>query len=161
LESYIYHVLLCYGESPALVALVRARQLQTAASLPGGTPPIKGHFCADANEQEVYSLDPTGANPPSVATQFQFDHFTAMADAALRALQSARNIGQAPLGTFLDQDDGNLLDGVIEYDPPQQPPVEPDPSGTNFMVASCQYPTGFIDEPVAYRSYGDLVERLG
>ena len=29
-----------------------------------------------------------------------------------------------------------------------------------FTLGSCQYPAGFLDEPVAYRSYGEIVERL-
>jgi len=52
------------------------------------------------------------------------------------------------------------LDGVIPYDPPQNPPATPPSSGTSFTLASCQYPAGFIDEPVAYRSYDRIVARL-
>ncbi len=68
--------------------------------------------------------------------------------------------GEAVLERMIEQD-RNLLDGVIPYDPPQIPPTEPIPSGTSFALASCQYPAGFFDEPVAYRSYGQVLERLG
>ncbi|TPJ52335.1 alkaline phosphatase D family protein [Mesorhizobium sp. B2-6-4] len=60
----------------------------------------------------------------------------------------------------LIEQDRNLMDGVIPYDPPQNPSRFPVPSGTSFSLASCQYPAGFIDEPVAYRSYGEMVARL-
>ena len=56
--------------------------------------------------------------------------------------------------------DTDLLDGVIPYNPPSHPPEIPIPGGTSFALASCQYPAGFIDDPVAYRSYSDLVRRL-
>ena len=65
--------------------------------------------------------------------------------------------GAAILDSFIDQD-RDLTDGVIPYDP--QPAVAPSPSGTSFTLASCQYPAGFIDEPVAYHSYHRIVERL-
>jgi hypothetical protein len=56
--------------------------------------------------------------------------------------------------------DTDLLDGVIPYDPPADPPKLPAPSGTRFALASCQYPAGFIDGPVAYRSYSEIVRRV-
>ena len=65
--------------------------------------------------------------------------------------------GEAVLDRIIEQD-RDLIDGVIPYDP--QPTAVPPPSGTSFTLASCQYPAGFIDEPVAYRSYHRIVERL-
>ncbi|MCK1642954.1 alpha/beta fold hydrolase [Bradyrhizobium sp. 157] len=56
------------------------------------------------------------------------------------------------------EQDRDLTDGIVPYDP--QPPTIPSPSSTSFTLASCQYPAGFIDEPVAYRSYHRIVERL-
>ncbi|ANN58232.1 hypothetical protein A9174_16750 [Mesorhizobium loti NZP2037] len=67
--------------------------------------------------------------------------------------------GVAALPRLIEQD-RDLMDGVIPYDPPQYPPPTPVPGGTSFLLASCQYPAGFIDEPVAYRSYGEIVARL-
>lgn len=67
--------------------------------------------------------------------------------------------GESVLGSITGQD-FELLDGVIPYDPPQNPPAKPIPDGTSFALASCQYPAGFIDDPVAYRSYSDLVRHL-
>jgi cholesterol oxidase len=67
--------------------------------------------------------------------------------------------GEAALEPLLEQD-RDLLDGVIPYDPPQHPPASPASSGTSFTLASCQYPAGFLDEPVAYRSYDRIVARL-
>ncbi|MDA9528431.1 hypothetical protein ACM42_08280 [Bradyrhizobium sp. CCBAU 25338] len=65
--------------------------------------------------------------------------------------------GEAVLERFIEQD-RDLTDGVVPYDP--QPPAIPLPSSTSFTLASCQYPAGFVDEPVAYRSYHRIIERL-
>ena len=65
--------------------------------------------------------------------------------------------GAAVLDRFIEQD-RDLTDGVIPYDP--QPAADPSPSATSFTLASCQYPAGFIDEPVAYCSYHRIIERL-
>jgi cholesterol oxidase len=59
----------------------------------------------------------------------------------------------------IDQDD-DILDGVVPYDPRPSPPSEPDPAGTRFALLSCQYPAGFLDGPPASVSYGRLLERL-
>jgi len=67
--------------------------------------------------------------------------------------------GESVLERIIEQDP-DLLNGVIPYDPPQLPPITPIPTGTRFALASCQYPAGFIDDPVAYRSYRDIVTRL-
>jgi cholesterol oxidase len=64
--------------------------------------------------------------------------------------------GEAVLDRINEQD-RDLTDGVIPYDPQQ---AAAPPSNTSFTLASCQYPAGFIDEPVAYRSYHRIVERL-
>jgi cholesterol oxidase len=81
-----------------------------------------------------------------------------MADAALGALK-ASGTHEGLRGTFLEQD-GELPDGLIEYLPPSNPTQKPDPNGTCFTVSSCQYPAGFIDDPVAYRSYSRILHRL-
>ncbi|HLF12547.1 MAG TPA: alkaline phosphatase D family protein, partial [Gammaproteobacteria bacterium] len=67
--------------------------------------------------------------------------------------------GQAVLDELLLQD-RDLMDGVIPYDPPEFPPATPDPAGTSFALASCQYPGGLLDESIAYGAYGRLVERI-
>jgi cholesterol oxidase len=56
--------------------------------------------------------------------------------------------------TLLDrQQDADLIEGVIPYDPQRNAPMNPAASGTSFTLASCQYPAGFIDESVTYDSY--------
>ena len=55
----------------------------------------------------------------------------------------------------LEGQDFNLLDGIV---PDQE--IFPDPVSTRFMFGSCQYPAGMLDDAVAYRSYGSLVQRL-
>jgi hypothetical protein len=68
--------------------------------------------------------------------------------------------GDAVLDTLLDQD-RDLLDGVVPYDPPQSPPPSPPAGGsTRFALASCQYPAGFLDDPVAYRGYKAIVTEI-
>jgi len=67
--------------------------------------------------------------------------------------------GEAALESLLQQD-RDLLDGVVPYDPPLAPPTTPSSNGTSFSLASCQYPAGFFDEPVAYRGYRTLAERI-
>ena len=67
--------------------------------------------------------------------------------------------GNAALEVLVEQD-RDLMDGVIPYDPPQTPPTAPLAAGTSFALASCQYPAGFIDEPIAYRAYTQAVARI-
>ncbi|RJG40567.1 hypothetical protein D3Y55_25140 [Mesorhizobium sp. DCY119] len=67
--------------------------------------------------------------------------------------------GQAVLAHLIDMDT-DLLNGVIPYDPPTSVPHQPASGGTSFSLASCQYPGGFFDGPVAYRSYDRIVEHL-
>jgi hypothetical protein len=59
----------------------------------------------------------------------------------------------------IDQD-SDILDGVVPYDPPTAPPSQPSLAGTSFALLSCQYPAGFLDGPLAGASYGRLLERL-
>ena len=68
-------------------------------------------------------------------------------------------VGQATLERLIESD-RDLMDGIVPYDPPRAPPAGPLPGGTSFSFASCQYPGGFFDAPVAYRSYGRIVERF-
>ncbi len=56
--------------------------------------------------------------------------------------------------------DAGCGDGVIPYDSPQEPLTQPAATGTIFALMSCQYPAGFLDEPVAYASYRHLAERI-
>jgi hypothetical protein len=69
--------------------------------------------------------------------------------------------GYGPSGTSILEgfatQDSDLLDGVVTYDP--QPAVTT-PCGTSFTLTSCQYPAGFLDEPVAFRTYERILERL-
>jgi cholesterol oxidase len=58
------------------------------------------------------------------------------------------------------EQDTDLIDGVIRDYPSSVLSETAKPDGTRFAFASCQYPAGFLDEPVAYRAYGDLVKRL-
>jgi hypothetical protein len=60
----------------------------------------------------------------------------------------------------IDQDD-DVMDGVVLYDPAAAPPQTPDPAGTRFALVCCQYPGGFLDGPVAYASYRRALERFG
>ena len=117
-----------------------------------------GHFFAVADKATVYCLDPTRPNEEPPKANFNFDRFTMMADAALSALTTPTT-GEGLRGTFLEQD-GELVDGVIAYDPPANPAQQPEPNGTCFTVSSCQYPAGFVDDPVAYRSYHRILDRL-
>jgi hypothetical protein len=70
-----------------------------------------------------------------------------------------RAIGAAVLERILEAD-RNLLYGVVPYDPPKAPPTDPVAGGTSFSLSSCQYPAGFFDAAVAYRSYAGIVGRL-
>ncbi|PST23850.1 hypothetical protein C7U60_10130, partial [Mesorhizobium plurifarium] len=66
-------------------------------------------------------------------------------------------MGQSALERLVEQD-RNLMDGVI----PDRPQASrPSAGGTGFMLASCQYPAGFVDGTVAYRSYARVAERIG
>jgi alpha-beta hydrolase superfamily lysophospholipase len=60
----------------------------------------------------------------------------------------------------LTEDDRHLMDGVIPYDPPAASLPTPSAGGTSFVLASCQYPAGLIDERVAYRGYERITARL-
>ena len=63
------------------------------------------------------------------------------------------------IGETIDQDD-EIRDGVVLYDPPTAPPATPDPAGTRFALVCCQYPGGLLDGPVAYASYRRALERF-
>jgi hypothetical protein len=60
----------------------------------------------------------------------------------------------------LRDEDYDLTDGVFTHRAPDSPKAEPAPGGTAFVLGSCQYPRGFIDEPVAYEAWGHLLERI-
>ena len=139
------------AERPEAVAEDRERSAADAAMR-------DGHFFAVADKATVYCLDPTHPNEEPPKADFNFDRFTMMADAALSALTTPTT-GEGLRGTFLEQD-GELVDGVIAYDPPANPAQQPEPNGTCFTVSSCQYPAGFVDDPVAYRSYHRILDRL-
>jgi cholesterol oxidase len=80
--------------------------------------------------------------------------------ATATALSFAVNTAQgAAVVAAIDQDD-DLMDGVILYDPPQPPLAAPESSGTRFALVSCQYPGGFLDGPVAYASYRRMLQRF-
>ncbi|WP_244491175.1 alkaline phosphatase D family protein [Paramesorhizobium deserti] len=67
--------------------------------------------------------------------------------------------GQGTLERLIDMD-RDLLNGVVPYDAPTNPPSAPIEAGTSFSLASCQYPAGFFDGPVAGRSYVRIAEHL-
>ncbi|NUS71127.1 MAG: alpha/beta fold hydrolase, partial [Ensifer adhaerens] len=69
-------------------------------------------------------------------------------------------MGASVLENLVEQD-RTMMDGVIPYDSPLAPPVQPSPAGTSFILASCQYPAGFVDRKVAYRSYAAVADRIG
>lgn len=129
--------------------------------------PAYGYFVADMAERRMRRLDPTGAGDATStqAVAFAFGRFEKMAVAVERALAfpppNARRQAfmQAGAPPVVEQD-FDLRDGVIPYDPPLRPALEPVAKGTSFTLSSCQYPAGFLDEAVAYRSYGRIGERL-
>lgn len=63
-------------------------------------------------------------------------------------------VSEAVLDEIQDQDH-NLADGLV----PDRLDTAP-PNQTRFSLASCQYPAGLLDGPVAYRSYGRLLDML-
>ncbi|MGE6784271.1 alpha/beta fold hydrolase [Ensifer adhaerens] len=67
-------------------------------------------------------------------------------------------MGESALENLVEQDRA-LMDGVIPYDSP--PLGQPASGDTSFILGSCQYPAGFIDGKVAYRSYADVADRIG
>jgi hypothetical protein len=148
-------VLICYRESSVLVTLppveasiAERRELAAAVNRHHGATdaaPSRNHFFAIADKATVYCLDPTHPNEAPPKAEFDFDRFTMMAEAALSALTTPTT-DEGLRGTFLEQD-GELVDGVIAYDPPANPARQPDPNGTCFTVSSCQYPAGFVDDP--------------
>ncbi|MDP9631042.1 UNVERIFIED_ORG: choline dehydrogenase-like flavoprotein [Ensifer adhaerens] len=132
-----------------------------------GQGPAYGYFVADIAKKQMRRLDPTGAGNAASkqAIAFAFSRFEEMAVAVERALAfptpNTKRQGfmqAAPLPVV--EQDFDLRDGVIPYDPPVQPPLEPTPNGTSFTLSSCQYPAGFLDEAVAYHSYRRIGERL-
>jgi cholesterol oxidase len=70
------------------------------------------------------------------------------ADAAGAALDALVNL------------DGDLMAGIIPYEPPGNPPSAPDPAGTSFALASCQYPSGILDGSIAFAGYARIAARL-
>jgi hypothetical protein len=70
------------------------------------------------------------------------------ADAAQAALDALVNL------------DGDLTAGIIPYEPPENPLALPDPAGTGFALASCQYPSGILDAPIAFAGYARIAARL-
>lgn len=66
-------------------------------------------------------------------------------------------------GAVLDRlrDDAfDIFDGVVTHRAPDAPKGAPDPSGTVFSFVSCQYPNGFVDEPVAYAGYREMLDQI-
>lgn len=126
-----------------------------------------GYFVADIGQKRMRRLDPTGAGNASrgQAVAFAFSRFEKMAAAVARAIAfpppNARRQGvkQTARPPVVEQD-FDLRDGIIPYNPPVQPPLEPTSDGTSFTLSSCQYPAGFLDEAVAYHSYGRIGSRL-
>lgn len=129
--------------------------------------PAYGYFVADIGEKRMQRLDPTGAGDATSgqAVAFAFSRFEKMAAAVERALafplpNARRQDFMQAAGPPVVEQGFDLRDGVIPYDPPPRPPLEPVANGTSFTLSSCQYPAGFLDEAVAYRSYGRIGERL-
>ncbi|RDL47058.1 Cholesterol oxidase [Ensifer sp. M14] len=126
-----------------------------------------GYFVADSGQGRMRRLDPTGAGNAASgqAVAFAYSRFEKMAAAVERAIAfpspNARHHGftQSACPPVVEQD-FDLKDGIVPYDPPAFPPLEPTPNGTSFALSSCQYPAGFLDEAVAYRGYGRIAERL-
>ncbi|OCP35236.1 alkaline phosphatase D family protein [Ensifer sp. LC163] len=132
-----------------------------------GQGPAYGYFVADIAQRRMRRLDPTGAGNVSngQAVAFAFGRFEKMAAAVERAIafpsaNAKRQGGRQTARLPAVEQDFDLRDGIIPYDPPLLPALEPTPSGTSFTLSSCQYPAGFLDEAAAYQSYGRIGERL-
>ncbi|MBY3139022.1 alkaline phosphatase D family protein [Rhizobium laguerreae] len=112
------------------------------------TPPfVPEIFYAVSKDGKVFEADHlrSNADPTKEIKDFKYSVFESFGQAALdRLVEGGRD----------------LMDGVVPYDPPQAAPVGPLPSGTSFILASCQYPAGFVDAELAYRSYTRLGERV-
>ncbi|MGO7956467.1 alkaline phosphatase D family protein [Rhizobium leguminosarum] len=112
------------------------------------TPPfVPEFFYAVSKDGKVFEADHlrSNADPTKEIKEFKYRVFESFGQAALdRLVEGGRD----------------LMDGVVPYDPPQAAPVGPLPSGTSFILASCQYPAGFVDAALAYRSYSRLGERV-
>ncbi|MEY9137102.1 cholesterol oxidase [Bradyrhizobium diazoefficiens] len=148
---------------------------------PADDPPIETKFdfhrseaMADAARRALIPYNPSvksgaagrGTPPPLVYRGIErrtdvSTHGTALSEAADMTSMSM-SFGYAPEGEPVHESmiGEDLLDGVIPYDPPSEPPEVPIPGGTSFALASCQYPAGFIDDPAAYRSYSEIVRRV-
>jgi len=66
--------------------------------------------------------------------------------------------GRAVVGP-LGHDPG-VADGFIPYESPAHPATKALDAGTSFALMSCQYPAGFLDEPIAYASYRRVLARI-
>ena len=66
-----------------------------------------------------------------------------------------RDVAKAILNRF-DDEEGSLWDGIIQDVDVDRDRVDE----CSFVLGSCQYPAGLLDEQVAYRSYRKLARRL-
>lgn len=135
-----------------------------------------------SRDRKVYQADPLGSNadPRIEQKDIKIDQFQLIAAAAQRALEAyqpnaptdatgagdaAANtrdaaVAEAALERVVEQD-RDLMEGVIFYDLPSLPREQAPAEGTSFILASCQYPAGFVDGAVAYRSYSRIADRIG
>jgi pimeloyl-ACP methyl ester carboxylesterase len=121
------------------------------------TPPLRPKP-KDAAEKGLERLVYRGLTKVKSAT-LEFKPQPVVVDGSTTAIDFDLPAAQGLLERLLESD-RDLLDGVIPYDPPTSPPTGPMVSGTSFSLASCQYPAGFFDGPVALQSYSRIVERL-
>ncbi|MDX0605527.1 hypothetical protein GOD78_30880 [Sinorhizobium medicae] len=142
------------------------------------TPPFGPEsFYAVSKDEKVFEADHlrSNADPTKEVEGFEYRVFERISEAALAAVNLSRpdqnasavptsspqggSFGEAALDRLVEGG-RDLMDGVVPYDPPQAAPVGPLPSGTSFILASCQYPAGFVDAALAYRSYSRVGERV-
>lgn len=166
-------VLLAYDEDAAVAAPDLGREeppspLERVVPGPAALAPAYGYFVADIGQRRMRRLDPTGAAGNAACGQavaFAYSRFEKMAAAVERAMafpspRAGRQGFMQSAHPPVAEQDFDLRDGIVPYDPPALPPLEPAPNGTSFSLSSCQYPAGFLDAAVAYRGYGRIAERL-
>ncbi len=166
-------VLLAYDEDAAVVVPDLELEeppspLERVVPGPADVAPAYGYFVADVGQRRMRRIDPTGAAGNAACGQavaFAYSRFEKMAAAVERAMafpspragrQGSMQLAPPPV----TEQDFDLRDGIVPYDPPALPPLEPVPNGTSFSLSACQYPAGFFDAAVAYHSYGHIGERL-
>ena len=79
--------------------------------------------------------------------------------ATITASDTADGSAQATLETLLNKH-GELMDGIIPYEPPKTALKPAQAVATTFALASCQYPAGIFDMRIAFDGYARIAGRL-